>query len=133
MNGITDLSALLAGLSPRLQRGEYAFCSVPHGARLPMLPEPLATFRERESLSLVVPIDAARAAEVDHEGPFRLITLEVRSSLHAVGLTAAVARGLANEGIGANVIAGYHHDHILVPSERADDAIAALKRLSTVT
>ena len=38
----------------------------------------------------------------------------------------------ADEGISANVIAGYFHDHILVPWGRSADALAALKRLANV-
>ena len=60
---------------------------------------------------------------------FRCITLDVHSSLEAVGLTAACAQALAAGGISANVVAGYSHDHILVPAPRAQDALAALDAL----
>ena len=46
-----------------------------------------------------------------------------------MGLTAVVARTLAAESISANVIAGYHHDHVFVPAERADDALELLAQL----
>ena len=46
----------------------------------------------------------------------------MHSALEAVGLTAAVATALAAAGIPANVLAGYSHDHLLVPEDRADDA-----------
>ena len=29
-----------------------------------------------------------------------------------------------------HVLAGFHHDHLLVPSDRADEAMAALRELS---
>ena len=58
------------------------------------------------------------------------LTLDVHSSLLAVGLTAAVSTALAGAGIPANVIAGFHHDHILVPEDRADEAVSCLQRLS---
>ena len=54
------------------------------------------------------------------------LTLTVQSSLEAVGLTAAISERLARENIACNMLAGYHHDHVLVPVERVDDAIAAL-------
>jgi hypothetical protein len=60
---------------------------------------------------------------------FRCITLNVHSSLHGVGLTAVVAQTLADSGISANVIAGHFHDHVFVPSHRADEAAAALRAL----
>jgi uncharacterized protein len=30
----------------------------------------------------------------------------------------------------SNVLAGYHHDHLLVPAERGDEAIRVLRDLS---
>ena len=51
------------------------------------------------------------------------------SSLEAVGLTAAVAGALAAEGISANVVAAFHHDHVFVPAGRAAEAMACLARL----
>jgi hypothetical protein len=58
------------------------------------------------------------------------ITLTVHSDLEAVGLTAAFATALGERGISCNVIAGLHHDHLLVPVERKDDALKALRRLA---
>ena len=43
-----------------------------------------------------------------------------------MGLTAAVSARLAEQDIACNVLAGYHHDHLLVPMARVGDAIAAL-------
>jgi len=57
--------------------------------------------------------------------------LTVHSSLDAVGLTAAFSTALAQAGIGCNVLAGRYHDHILVPHNRREDAVAALRALST--
>jgi len=130
LTAITDLKQLLAGLLPRLERGEYTFCSVPEDETLPAWLEPLATVREPEGLSLVVSVEAAARAGLDGAGSFRLISLGVLSSLNAVGLTAAVAHALASKGISANVVAGYHHDYIFVPAERADAALAALAGLA---
>ena len=42
-----------------------------------------------------------------------------------------VARALASESISANVIAGYHHDHVFVPAVRADDALELLTKLTS--
>ena len=57
------------------------------------------------------------------------LTVEVRSALDAVGLTARLATALASENIACNVLAGYHHDHLLVPFEMADRAVAVLEAL----
>ncbi|MFL0711957.1 MAG: ACT domain-containing protein [Microcella pacifica] len=58
------------------------------------------------------------------------MTLRVHSSLDAVGLTAAVAAALTENGISCNVMAGAFHDHLFVPAARLEDALVALKQLS---
>ena len=58
---------------------------------------------------------------------FRLISLHVHSSLDAVGLTAAFSTALGNAGISANVVAAYYHDHIFVPTDKADKALNVLQ------
>jgi len=59
------------------------------------------------------------------------ITLQVHSALEAVALTAAISHALTEAGVSANVVAGYTHDHVFVPLERADDAMRALGTLSS--
>jgi hypothetical protein len=59
-----------------------------------------------------------------------MITLRVRSALDAVGLTAAVSTELAANGISCNIVAGYYHDHLFVPEDDADYAVALLRELS---
>lgn len=118
MTGVTDLDTLLASLEPRLHAGELVFCTLPgaaYGDRTDL--EPLAAFAEEEGLTLVVPRRRAEAAGLAWEGPFRCLILTVHSSLAAVGLTAAVAAALTDRGISANVLAAFHHDHLLVPAE----------------
>ncbi len=131
VTGERDLATLLNSLSPLLIDGEYVFCSVP-GARYGEHPElaPVAACIEPEGLTLVIPRRRADEYGLAYETVFRGITLRVHSSLDAVGLTAAVATKLAECGISANVVAGYFHDHIFVPSEDAEKAMAALHELS---
>jgi len=63
------------------------------------------------------------------EGPFALITFKAETSLHDVGLTAEFSTALARAKIPANVFAGYHHDHVLVPFELREAALSALQKL----
>ena len=58
------------------------------------------------------------------------VTLEVHSELEAVGLTAAVSRALTQARISCNVLAGFHHDHLLVPVGDAARALEVLSELS---
>ena len=50
------------------------------------------------------------------------------STLEQVGLTALFSRALADAGISCNVLAGVHHDHLLVPADRADEALERAAR-----
>jgi hypothetical protein len=59
-----------------------------------------------------------------------MITLEVHSSLEAVGFLAAIATRLAAAGIGVNPVAGYFHDHLFVPEARAEEAMRLLDELA---
>jgi hypothetical protein len=124
---IGDLDALLAGVAPTRRPGEFVFVTVD------LLEQPsdaIATVHEDGCLSCVVDVSTARALGHPAEPVLAWITLQVHSSLTAVGLTAAVASTLAERGIAANVIAGHRHDHVLVPIERADDALVAIEALS---
>ena len=132
MTAIEDLETLLRTLSPRLRDGDYVFCSVDGGLVEHADLDPLASFREEEGLSLILERSVAETAGFTFDGVFRLLTLEVRSSLLAIGLTAAITKCLTEHGISANVIAATHHDHILVPAAQADRALAALQALSAL-
>jgi len=114
--GETDLDTLLRSLSPRLNDGRYVYAQVETG--VPAGADPIVVVREAEGLTLVL---------AQQQG----ITLQVHSALDAIGLTAAVSRVLTDAGISANVVAGYTHDHVFVPHDRASDAMGALATLAT--
>jgi uncharacterized protein len=127
MAGITELDELLKSISPELKSGEYVFCTVDGKFSDYSHLNPLASFKESEGLTLIVPVEDAEKANIAYESKFKQIILTVHSSLNAVGLTAAIAMKLASHGISANVVAAYYHDHIFVQSENADKALMALK------
>ncbi len=130
MTAITDLDILLKSMSPELIEGDYVFCTVEGGLANYVHLNPIATFREKEGLTLVLTEEVATQAQLSFDGVFSMITLSVHSSLEAVGLTAAFATKLGSYGISANVIAGYYHDHIFVQAELAGKAIAAIDELT---
>lgn len=132
MSGEMDLQKMLATLSPELMDGEFVFCSLPdarYGDHAEL--EPVATVREGEGLTFVIPRARADAHGMAYESVFRGITLSVHSSLDAVGLTAAFSTQLTAHGISANVLAGFFHDHIFVQKDLAEQAMAALRELSS--
>ena len=130
MDGITDLGQLLREMKPALADGDYVYCTVPDIDLRPWLDlDPIGTFREEEGLTLILPAPVAAANDLDASAPLAMITLTVHSSLAAVGLTAAVATALAREGISANVVAAFYHDHVFVPAADAEHAMAVLQAL----
>lgn len=127
---IIDLATLLEKLQPVLAPEEYVFCTVNGELKNYLGLNPLATFVETEGLTLVLTKIQAQSLGACTDSMFKRITLSVYSSLEAVGLTAVVASALAKEGISANMIAAYHHDHVFVPVAKADQAMQILIRLS---
>ncbi|KXF83218.1 ACT domain-containing protein [Enterovibrio coralii] len=127
MSGIVDLDALLRSMKPELAPYDVVFCTVEGKLKDYIELAPLATFQESEGLTLVLSKAMADSANLPYEGVFKKITLTVHSSLEAVGLTAAVSTKLAERGISANVIAAYFHDHVFVPADKAEQALAALQ------
>ena len=121
---------MISRMEPALQPGEFVFCSTTDPAIFAAaFPEAMASLREAEGVSLVLPRGAAERFGFGDGMPIRCITLMVFSALDGVGLTAAVASALAAQGIPCNMMAGFHHDHIFVPSGMEDRAIAALRTL----
>ncbi len=130
MPGENNLNKLLSAMSPVLIAEEFVFSSFDkarYGDHSNL--EPIAAVTEREGLTLVIPKSKADMHKIEYESVFRCITLNVHSSLDAVGLSATFSRTLAEHGISANVIAGYFHDHIFVQSELAEKAITAINEL----
>lgn len=128
MNNATPLNDLLRLLAPHLHEGTFAFCLCPRNAVASWL-EPVATFHEPEGCSIIVSESTAKRANLPILFRAAWITLRVRSELHAVGLTAAVATALAAAGIACNVVAAASHDHLFVPADSADRALAILHAL----
>src|SRR5690625_2371425 len=126
---IIDLDTLLEKLEPVLDLEEYVFCTVNGELKNYFGLNPLATCVEPEGLTLVLTKVQAQRLGACTDSTFKRITLSVYSSLEAVGLTAVVASALAKEGISANVIAAYHHDHVFVPTDKANQAVQILTKL----
>ena len=131
MTAVSELSELISHLNPVLLHDDYVFCCVgPEQAETCLALPPLSTFQENEGLSVIVTRAQADALGLEYESVHQCITFQVHSSLTAVGLTAAVSAVLANEGLSANVVAGYHHDHVFVPAESASMALDLIQKLS---
>lgn len=128
MSGEADLQKLLSSMSPELRPGRYVFTVAEAG--IPPGVTPVVTVAEQEGLTLVVRLEEADTAGLAYDYVAGWITLRVHSALDAVGLTAAVAQELAAAGLSCNVVAGFHHDHLFVPYERATEAVTLLEDLA---
>lgn len=126
--GVSDLDTLVATMRPVLHPGTYVYAIVPVDRDVSAL-EPIATFRETEGLTVVVPEAVAAAAGIDILFRAAWISLTVHSALSAVGLTAAFATALGEAGLSCNVMAGACHDHLFVPVEDGPRALAVLEAL----
>ena len=126
---VSDLAVLLATMEPQLYPGEYGFACL---AALPAGLAVFATVAEDEGLTVVAQVSDLAAAGVEYQGGWARISLTVQSDLAAVGLTAAIATALTGQGISANVIAGFHHDHVFVQAARAAEAVAVMRGLASV-
>jgi Uncharacterized protein conserved in bacteria len=125
---ISNLTTLLRSMEPVLHEGVYAYCTVPHDSEISAF-APVVTVREPEGLTLVLPEEQAIAAGLPVVFRAAWISLTVHSDLEAVGLTAAFSSTLGQAGISCNVVAGAFHDHVFVPVDQAQQAMAVLRTL----
>ena len=128
MAGETDLSTMLSSL--RVERRGAPVTVVHLASPVHLVDGVLAVISEAEGTTAVVSV-----AEAERRGwpvgfTAHWLTVSVHSSLEAVGLTAVLAKVLAERGIACNVLAGYFHDHLLVPVDRVDEAIECLNGLA---
>jgi len=120
----TDLATLIRAMSPRLDPGVFVFATVkvaPAGL------SPLMSFREAEGITLILPREEAEAFGLPSIFPARMITLEIHSSLDAIGFLAAITARLAAADIPVNPVSGFYHDHLFVPEGRAGEAMLILR------
>jgi predicted N-acetyltransferase YhbS len=116
-------------MQPELGAEEFVFSTVSPAQLTELAEQAISLFREAEGVSLVLPRALAEQQGLDYQYPCRLITLQVHSSLAAVGFLAAVTEALASWGISVNPMSAYHHDHLFVPVDQADQAMTCLNQL----
>lgn len=126
-----DLTTLIENMQPKLNDGSYIFSSVSK-EELENIPSNtlVMRFQESEGTTIITTSENADLYRIPYELRMAWITLKIHSALDAVGLTAAFSDALKSAGISCNVVAGYYHDHIFVPTEDKEKAMAALHALS---
>tara|TARA_B100001059_G_scaffold156751_1_gene156297 strand:+ start:32 stop:406 length:375 start_codon:yes stop_codon:yes gene_type:complete len=114
-------------LEPKVLIDDYVFCNFPssyYGDHTKL--KPIASFNEKEGLTLVIQKETATLNNLNYEGVFKCISLNLTSSLTDVGLTARISKILADNEISANIYAGFYHDHIFVQKEMSQKALKLL-------
>ena len=107
---------------------EYGFAKI-DGMDVPRDEAVLGTFKEKEGLTIIATKEYLQENNIQSEGSYAKLTVEVHTSLELVGLTAVLATKLAENQISANVVAAYFHDHIFVQFGFRQKAIAVLESL----
>lgn len=129
MSGELDLDILLQSLTAELVEGVFVFATLAE-ADVPQGIRPRMMFHEAEGVTLILLKTEAEAHGIAFEFPCRMITLNVHSSLEAVGFIARIASELTKHGMGVNPVSGFYHDHLFVPDGREDDALAVMRQIA---
>ncbi|GAA0359503.1 ACT domain-containing protein [Bowmanella denitrificans] len=128
MQAITNLQQLICTMQPVLHAPCYVFATLPPDQAIPVGVKML--FEEVEGWSAILTEQQAMQLGLAYEFPCRMITLNVHSSLDAVGFLARITAELASLNMGVNPVSAFYHDHLFVPAGRAEEALAALVNLS---
>lgn len=126
--GEMDLDQLIRSMNPVLHDETFVFATVDPDWDTGQL-SPVMTFIEQEGKTLILARDIAIAENIAHEFECRMITLNIHSALEAVGFLARITQRLAAFGMGVNPVSGFYHDHLFIPQDRAEDALAELQRM----
>lgn len=127
--GKKDLQYLVEEMSPKLNEGQYVYICT-NDEQIANTCNSIMQFIEKEGVTLIISKTEADTLNLSYDSIFAWITLEVHSSLNAVGLTAAFSNALAKKDISCNVVAGYYHDHIFVNYTLKDKAMQTLMLLA---
>ena len=112
MSGETEIDILLKNMRPEINDGDYVFCSVNNKDKV-NFEEVFAFIREKEGLTIIVEKNKAISLGLDFRFISSWITLNVYSSLDAIGFNSIISNSLSENKISCNLIAGFYHDHLL--------------------
>ena len=114
-------------LDPVLNEGVYVYTETTQPGKLTV--DYIGLFKEKEAWTVILREENAISAGLAYNFRAAWITLSAEILLDQQGVTAAFSNVLNNCGISCNVIAASRHDHIFVPYERAEEALAAIRKL----
>ena len=129
MTGEKDLAVLLHSMQPSLVDGVFVFCTSQRSLAS-IADQALMVFREEEGLTYILPKQVAESASLSFASEWAMITLNVHSSLEAVGFLAKITEQLAAAGISVNAVSAYYHDHLFVPVYKRQEAMTILQAIT---
>ncbi len=125
--GESDLDRLIRDMRPVLEDEELVFCSLPLGQGESYFPTCQGYYKEREGVTIIIGRHLADLDGLPYDFVFKRITLDVHSSLGAVGFLANITSVLAAQEISVNLISAFYHDHLYVQAHQAQLAIDTLR------
>ena len=102
MSGETEIDILLKNMNPEINDGEYVFCSVNNKDKV-NFEEVVAFIREKEGLTIIVEKNKAISLGLDFRFISSWITLNVYSSLDAIGFNSIISK-LINDMVDINKV-----------------------------
>lgn len=130
MSGEKDLTQLIKNMNPELRDGEFVFASLDRKDVKSKGLNPVFTFIEDEGLSLIIRQMDAEINNIPYDSVFKMITLNIHSSLNAVGFFAVILNELAKQNISVNPVSAFYHDHLFIPKEKAETAMVVLRKIT---
>ena len=128
--GETNLDKLLATMSPVLDPQVYVFCTITTPVPVNLESPPRMIFEEDEGTSLIITKEEAEEHSIAFEYPCQRITLNVHSSLDAIGFLARITTHLATRHqLSVNAVAGFYHDHLFIPQDKAQEGMKGLQEV----
>ena len=124
--GESDLDKLIKNMDPVLEDEELVFCSLPPEEAEDYLMICQGYYIEREGVTVIISRHLADINSLEYDLVFKRITLNVHSSMAAVGFLARITEVLAAQGFSVNVVSGFFHDHLYLQSTQAEDALNTL-------
>ncbi len=125
-SGETDMDKLIKNMQPVLEDEELVYCSLSPTRAEEYLVLCQGYFIEREGITVIIGKHLADLNDLTYDLIFKRITMNVHSSLTAVGFLARITGVLAAQGYSVNVVSAYYHDHLYIQSDQAQAALDTL-------
>jgi hypothetical protein len=125
-SGETDLDYLIKNMQPILEDEDLVFCSLSPARAEEYFDICQGYYVEREGITVIIGKHLADLNDLAYDLLFKRITLNVHSSLTAVGFLARITEVLAAQGFSMNVVSAFYHDHLYIQSDQAQAALETL-------